>query len=285
MRFDTHLHVWWPGDGAAIRIRCHVRELDRDFSFAKVRPSLLAADVSRVILVSAAQQEDDNERLLAVARENFDVVVGVIGWLDLELPDVEAKVENYRSDPLWLGVRLPLTIQSDRRFISRPVVRRGLEALRDQGAIAQFLAGPDQLADVAAAIGNVQGLLAIIDHAGMPDFAVAPTDMWREGIASLARLSNTVCKVTAFWMPGDSPVSDESALPFFSHIAETFGPRRMIAAANWPPSSLAGPYEQSWARLDRLSAAIGLDRDDQQAIVAGNAQALIIKQSIYHDPH
>lgn len=266
MRFDTHLHVWWPGDGAAIRIRSRIPELDRDFSLARVRPALVASGVSQVILVSAAQQEDENERLLAVARENADIVAGVIGWLDLEAPDVAKRAAHHRKDSRWLGVRLPLTIHPDRRFISRAAVRGGLEALRDQGIVAQFLAGPDQLPDVAAAIGSVQGLRAIIDHAGTPDFAAAPTILWKAGISALARLPDTACKVSTFWNPGDPPVSDDRALAFFSHVAETFGPHRMIAAANWPPSSLAGPYEESWNRLDRLAALTGFCQADHDAV-------------------
>jgi L-fuconolactonase len=275
MRFDTHLHVWWPGDGAAVRIRSRIPELDRDFSLARVRPALVASGVSQVILVSAAQQEDENERLLAVARENADIVAGVIGWLDLEAPDVAKRTAHHRKDPGWLGVRLPLTIHPDRRFISRAVVLRGLEALRDQGAVAQFLAGPDQLADVAAAIGKIQGLRAIIDHAGTPEFSAEPTILWKEGIADLARLPDTVCKVSAFWNPGDPPVSDEKALLFFSYVAATFGPHRMIAAANWPPSSLAGPYEESWNRLDRLADAMGLCQADRRAISEVNGKLFL----------
>jgi L-fuconolactonase len=277
MRFDTHLHVWWRGDGAGIRIRSNMPELDRDFSFPTVRPMLAAAGVSRALLVSSAQQEDDNDRLQAVGADNADIVAGVIGWLDLEAPGVAARIAHYGSSPLWRGVRLPLTIHEDRRHVTRPAVRRGLAALAKAGAAAEILAAPGQLADVAAVLADLPGLTAIIDHAGTPDFTAPPTAEWCDGIVVLAALPGTICKVSAFWVPGDPPVADRNALPFFAHIAATFGPERMIAAANWPVSSLAGPYDQSWRLLDRLAAAAGLDADAKRAIMAGNAQRLFEK--------
>ena len=274
MRFDTHLHVWWPDDGADIRIRSSLPELDSDFSFSSVRPILASAGVTRALLVSAAQQEHDNDRLLAVGTDNADIVAGVIGWLDPEAPDIAVRIAHYGENSLWRGIRLPLTIHPDRRYVRRAGVRRGLAALAQAGALAEFLAAPDQLGDVAAELADLPNLTAIIDHAGCPDFTAAPTPVWREGIAALSALPRTICKVSAFWVPGDPPVADTDALPYFAHVADCFGPARMIAAANWPVSSLAGPYDMSWRRLDRLAAAAGLTDNEVQAIMTGNALAL-----------
>lgn len=274
MRFDTHLHAWWPGDKAAIRIRAKIPELDRDFGIAGARVILREAGVSRAVLVSAAQEDADNARLLEIANANADLVAGVIGWLDPEAPDITDRIAHWRQEPLWRGIRMPLTIHEDRRYIARDGVGRGLAALRDAGAIAEILAAPDQLADVAAVLETLPGLRAVIDHAGTPEFATPPTPLWREGIAALARVPDAVCKVSAFWMPGDPPVQEPLALQFFAHVAATFGPDRMIAAANWPVSSLGRPYADVWEMLDRLAVAAGLDAPAIAAITAANAAAL-----------
>jgi L-fuconolactonase len=274
MRLDAHLHVWWPGDGAAVRIRAALPELDRDFSFASMRGMLLAARVERAVLVSAAQQADDNERLLAVADANRGLVAGVIGWIDAEAEDAEAQLRRLGSAPAWRGFRLPLTIHPDRRFVRRPAVGAALRALRAIGGIAEVLAAPDQLPDVAAVLRDLPGLVAIIDHAGNPDFSAPPTDAWRGGIAALAALPDVVCKVSNFWAPGDPPVRDDVALGFYREIVARFGPARIIAGGNWPPASLAGPYAASWERLDRLAAAADLDAGDAEAVRFGTAARL-----------
>lgn len=271
MRFDSHLHVWWPGDGAGVRIRANLPDLDRDFSFARMRPTLLAARVVRAVLVSAAQQADDNARLLAVADANRDLVVGAVGWLDAEADDIDARIRACAADPMWLGFRLPLTIHADRRFVLRPAVARALRAMRERHAIAEILAAPDQLADVAAVLRELPGLRAVVDHAGNPDFAGAPQRGWRDDIAALAALPDIVCKISNFWAPGDPPVRDETALAFYREVLATFGPTRIVAGSNWPPSSLAEPYDASWDRLDRLAAAAGLESETARAIRFDNA--------------
>lgn len=274
MRFDTHLHAWWPGDGAAVRIRTAMPELDRDFSLDATVAALDAAGVGRAVLVSAAQQEDDNARLLAEAARHPDRIAGVIGWLDPAAPDTARAIARWREDPLWRGIRMPLSIHPDRRYITRVETRRGLEALAEAGAIVEILAEPDQLAGVAAAFADLPDLRAIIDHAGLPDFTRTPTAGWRDDMARLAERPATICKVSAFWVPGDPPVRDETAFAFFAHILGCFGPGRMIAAANWPVSSLAGPYGQSWSLIDRLCDRAGLDETARSALLSGTAEAL-----------
>lgn len=274
MRFDAHLHVWWPGDGAAIRIRAAIPALDRDFSFARVRPALADAKIDKVVLVSAAQQAGDNERLALAARANPDLVAGFVGWIDAEAEDVAARVRALAADPLWKGARFPLAIHPDRRFVRRPEVGRALRALRDRGAVAEILADPDQLLDVADTVRGVPGLVAILDHAGLPDFAAAPASAWRDGLAAIASLPDFVCKVSNFWTPGDPPVRDAGAFAFYREVVGAFGARRTISGANWPPSGLVEPYGETWDRLDRLATLAGLDADAARAIAHGNAARL-----------
>jgi len=277
MRFDTHLHAWWPGDDAAVRIRAAMPALDRDFSLAATRDALAAAGVSRAVLVSAAQQEDDNSRLLAAAAQHPDLVAGVIGWLDPASPDVAERIARWRREPLWRGIRLPLSIHPDRHHITRPPVRHGLEALAEAGAIVEVLADPDQLADVAAVVADSGELKVIIDHAGLPDFTRPPTGRWLADMARLAERALTTCKISAFWVPGDPPVQDETAFAFFSHVVRCFGTGRVISAANWPPSVLAGPYGWPWLLIDRLCERGGLAARDRSAILFDNAEALFAR--------
>jgi hypothetical protein len=121
MRFDTHLHVWWPGDGASVRIRTTLPDLDRDFSFERMRSTLLATRVSRVILVAAAQQEDQNARLVEIAKKNPDLVAGVIGWLDVEEIALRLLETHAAVDPLTLRFTALRSSGSSRTYSRNPV--------------------------------------------------------------------------------------------------------------------------------------------------------------------
>ena len=274
VRFDTHVHLWRPGDGHRVLIRERIPELDADHSLAAVRPLLAAAGVGRILLVSAAQEEAETESLLAAAEGARDLVAGVVGWLDLEAPAIEARIRSFAARPAWLGIRLPLTVMADRNFIGRARVTRAIAALAEAGALIEVLAAPDQLGLAARVLAEHPAARIILDHAGNPDTGAAPSREWVAGLQAFARLPGAVCKVSAFWVPGDPAPSVERAAPFFAAVVDAFGPSRMVAAANWPVTSLAGDYAAPWHRLEALADGAGLGAGDWAAIAATNAERL-----------
>ncbi len=272
MRFDTHVHLWRPGDGHRVLIRERIPALDADYSLAAVRRTLAEADVARIILVSAAQEESETAGLLAAAGEAPGLVAGVVGWLDLQAPDLDARIERCAAEPAWLGVRLPLTVMADREFIGG--AGAAIAALAEAGALLELLAAPDQLDLAASVLAEHPQAVVVVDHAGNPDMSAAPTPEWQAGLARLARLPNAWCKVSAFWAPGDPPPSVARAEPFFAHALAVFGAGRLVAAANWPVSALAGPYAAPWTRLEALAGRTGLSQAEWAGLAHDNAERM-----------
>lgn len=251
-RFDTHVHLWRRGDGNVVRIRQRVLELDRDFGLEQLLPQLIEAEVERIVLVSAAQNEREPAGLLEVARRHPDLVAGVIGWLDPGDADFAAKVARLAVDPAWLGIRLPIVLEDAAAFVARPGIDAALEQLAAVDAVVQVLVNPAQIATVAPLLERHPDLRIVIDHAANPDVSQPVSAEWREGIRRLSELPNGACKVSAFWLPGSAPPSEDQLLGHAHEIADAFGPRRLVAASNWPVTTLLTSTRQIFTTIEQI---------------------------------
>ena len=66
-----------------------MKTLRRDFLPSDLRPLIRSYGVDGTIAVQARQCEEETVFLLNLAEQNPDVVMGVVGWLDLRADDVE----------------------------------------------------------------------------------------------------------------------------------------------------------------------------------------------------
>ncbi len=253
-RFDSHVHLWRRDDGNAIRIRDRVPELDQDFGLVELVPRLIEAEVERIVLVSAAQNEREPAGLLQVARRHPDLVAGVIGWLDIGDPEFDAKVADLSADPAWLGIRLPVVLEDAEAFAARPGIDAALHRLARAGAVVQVLVNPSQIAAIAPVLERHPDLRTVIDHAANPGVSRPLTDEWRDGMHRLGEMPNSVCKVSAFWLPGAEPPTDDQKRPFADVILDAFGPARLVAASNWPVTSLLTHPREVLTAIERLFA-------------------------------
>ncbi len=237
-RFDTHVHLWLRGDGNRVRIRERVPELDRDFGLVELLPQLIEAEVERIVLVSAAQNEREPAGLIEVAHRHPDLVAGVIGWLDPGDAELSTKVARLAADPAWLGIRLPIVLEDATAFVAQSGIDAALDRLVAANAVVQVLVNPAQIATVAPLLERHPDLRVVIDHAANPDVAMPVSSEWRDGIRRLGGLPNAACKVSAFWLPGMPAPTADQLQPFADEILAAFGTERIVAASNWPVTTL-----------------------------------------------
>jgi L-fuconolactonase len=90
-------------------------------------------------------------------------------------------------------------------------------------------------------------------------------------MGEIARTTTAVCKVSGLIELAGSGWTPESLRPFFGHLLETFGPRRLLFGSNWPVVNLAGDYHAWWDALHRLLDLFGLDEAGRGALLGGTA--------------
>src|SRR3954468_17582119 len=92
MYIDAHQHFWRLDRGDYGWLSPSLTPLYRDYLPHDLAPHLDAAGVTATILVQAASTEAETRFLLGIAA-GTPFVAGVVGWVDMEAPDVAERLE------------------------------------------------------------------------------------------------------------------------------------------------------------------------------------------------
>jgi len=243
---DAHHHLWRIARGDYSWMPADMGEpLYRDYLPSDLAPLLRRAGVDKTIVVQAADSEAETEFLLELAGTT-EFIAGVVGWLDMEDPAFETKLDALVHRPKFVGLRPMLQDLSDDAYILRPKVLASLAAIAERGVVFDFLTFPRHLRHVAKSLSSVPSLKAVIDHLSKPPIATGSLDGWAEDLKRVAEFPNVSCKVSGMitearhdaWAPGD-------LAPYIDHVLSTFGPARMMFGSDWPVCLLAGSYAEA----------------------------------------
>jgi L-fuconolactonase len=242
MRIDAHHHVWsldrrpqpWTDDLPVLR---------RSFRFDELAPQLVAQQVAGTVVVHTVASLEETYELVALAAAE-PLVAGVVGWFDLEAPDLDETVAAVRALPgghHLVGARHQLQVEPDKAWLDRPAVRHGVATLARHGLVWDLVVSPEQLADVTRAVAALPEVSFVLDHAGKPPVAGGDLTAWRADLAALAALPNVAVKLSglvteASW---DGWKVDDLR-PVAETVLEHFGPERTMFGSDWPVCLLAG---------------------------------------------
>lgn len=111
--------------------------------------------------------------------------------------------------------------------------------------------------------------LMIINHAALPsDRSEEMLQGWASSVRSIARMPNTVMKVSGIGLPGVR-WTVENNRRIVDTIAEAFGPDRMMFASNFPVDSLCATYQEIFGGFQAMTA--DWSPAEQLAAFAGTA--------------
>ena len=104
MRIDAHQHFWvydqreyaWIDDSMAL--------LRRDFLPKDLKPELERNGFQGSVVVQARQTLEETRWLLELATD-ASFILGVVGWVDLQSPDVRSQLEAFAGNPKLVGIR------------------------------------------------------------------------------------------------------------------------------------------------------------------------------------
>jgi L-fuconolactonase len=272
MRIDAHHHVWdlavrdqpWTADPPALR---------RSFGFAELRPSLVAHQIDATVVVQTVPVADETPELLALAASE-PMVAGVVGWVDLTAADVGGRLADLRSQrggELLLGVRHQVQGEPDPRWLCRPDVRRGLDAVAAAGLAYDLLVVPAQLPAATETVAALPDLNFVLDHAGKPAIASGELASWRADVRALARLSNVAAKLSGLVTEADHATwTIEQLRPYARTVLDAFGADRVMFGSDWPVCLLAGTYDDVIVAAEVLTGS--LRAWERAAVFGGTAQ-------------
>src|SRR5690606_15319918 len=156
---DAHHHLWdvsrraypWLEPPALAPIR-------RTFTLADLRARTAAVGVDATVLVQTVSDVAETREFLTTAAASDGLIRGVVGWVDLTDPAVDACLADLRAAPggrRLVGIRHQAQDEPDPGWLARDDVIRGLRAVAAAGLVYDLLVLPHQLPAARAAVEQV----------------------------------------------------------------------------------------------------------------------------------
>jgi L-fuconolactonase len=273
---DAHHHLWdprtrdypWMAGPAFEPIR-------RPYGLDDLRARTAAAGIGRTVLVQTVADSSETEEFLKLAAASEGLIAGVVGWVDLEAPDVVGALERLRALPggeRLVGVRHQVQDEPDPDWLGRPQVRRGLRAVAEAGLVYDLLVLVPQLDSAVAAARELPQGRFVLDHAAKPPIASGALEPWAGRIGELARLPNVACKLSGLVTEARWDDWDAAGIrPYAQHVLAAFGPGRVLFGSDWPVCELAASYQA----VHRLAGELleGLAPHERELVMGGSAEA------------
>jgi L-fuconolactonase len=267
---DAHQHFWRFDPIRDAWITEEMFKIRRDFTPGDLQPLLEANGIDGCISVQADQSEDENEYLLAHAKNN-DFIKAVVGWVDLRHPELEKRLQQYKKYPKLKGFRHVLQGETDRALMLKPSFKRGIAALKDYGYTYDILIYPDQLGYTKDFVAAFPDQPFILDHIAKPHIKHRYiTDEWKDAIRAVAAHPNCFCKISGMVTEADwYNWKPEHFRVYIDAVVEAFGTDRILYGSDWPVCLVAASYEQTINIVKDYFATFS--KDEQAAFFGGNA--------------
>jgi len=272
MKIDTHQHFWkyskeqypWIGKGMEV--------LAQDRLPSDLNPLIKANGIEGTVAVQARQVVEETEVLLTMAEE-YDFIRGVVGWVDLRSPDVEAQLERFRDRTKMVGVRHVVQDEPDEKFVLREDFMRGIGKLKAYDLVYDILIFPHQLPATIELVRRFPDQVFILDHIAKPHIKDKQISPWDNDFKKLASFENVSCKLSGMVTEADwHNWTAEDFRPYMDVVFEAFGAERLTIGSDWPVCTLAGQYGSVVSIAADFIAQ--LSDTEQKAIWEGNPERI-----------
>jgi L-fuconolactonase len=269
LKIDSHQHFWKYDPITYEWINDEMSVIRHDFLPEDLEPVLKANGFDGCITVQSDQSEAENEFQLGNA-EKHAFIKGVVGWVDLQSPQVEERLAYYSQFKKLKGFRHVLQGEPQRDFMLRPAFLNGIGLLKKYSYTYDILIFPDQLKYTADFVSRFPDQPFVIDHIAKPDIKNKTIEDWAKDIKAVAKFENVYCKVSGMVTEADwKGWKPEDFTPYLDVIVETFGVNRLMFGSDWPVCKVAAEYEQM---LDIVKSYFSKFSDAEQAdFFGGNA--------------
>jgi L-fuconolactonase len=240
-RIDAHQHFWRYDPVEYAWIDATMTPLQRDFLPGDLAPELRAAGVDACVAVQARSSLAETRWLLELASEH-PWIAGVVGWIDLQAPDVPAQVSAIAGEPKLVGVRHIVQAEPD-GFLDRPEFRRGIAALERAGLAYDILIFARQLPEAIRFAAAFPDQRFVLDHLGKPDIRGGAFDAWRRDLDRISARRNVCAKLSGLVTEADWRRWTVTDIRRYVDAAlDAFGPQRLMIGSDWPVCTLAADY-------------------------------------------
>ena len=269
MRIDAHQHFWRYKPQDYGWIDDSMSKLRRDFLPEHLEPELKHAGFEGSIAVQACHTLEETRWLLELASSS-PFILGVIGWVDLQSPDVRKQLQEFATNTKLLGIRHVVQSEPDERFLLRPEFLGGIAALEEFNLTYDILIYPKHLPVATEFVSLFPRQRFVLDHLAKPFIKRGEIEPWHSDLRSLAEFSNVSCKLSGLVTEADWRAwKPDHIRPYLESAMQCFGPDRLMIGSDWPVCTVAASYSQTMSVVMEFLA--GYPEHVREAILGGNA--------------
>jgi L-fuconolactonase len=275
MHIDAHQHYWIYNSDEYAWIDDSMAALRRDFLPEHLQSELENSDFHGSILVQTRQTLEETRWLLELAGQ-FSSILGVVGWVDLQSPDVHSRLGEFVQNPKLVGIRHIVQAEPDDRFLLRQNFLRGISLLEEFDLAFDILIYTRHLSAAAEFVERFPRQRFVLDHLAKPPIRSGEITSWAAGIRRLAEFPNVFCKLSGLVTESDwRNWTAEQITPYLDIAFEAFGPNRLMIGSDWPVCLAAASYCRAVNVVkDYLSRHTPAVRD---AVLGGNARRFYLR--------
>jgi len=279
MRIDAHQHFWRYHADDYPWMDADMAVLQRDWLPEQLMPLLDAARMDACIAVQARADEAENTFLLQLAQDE-PRIAGVVGWIDLFAHNAGERLQYWRTQPKFVGVRHLLQDDADvAATVANLDFNRGLAAVQEAQLVYDILVrGSAQLALVPELCARHDKYWLVLDHLGKPAIGGSDDAAWQRHLNAVAAYPHVVCKVSGLVTEVVSAaLSREEIFRYLDIALDAFGTSRLMFGSDWPVCLLRAEYVEV-AGLIADWATQRLSLDEQARLWGDNAARYYLQE-------
>jgi L-fuconolactonase len=270
MHIDAHQHFWRYDPREYDWIDDSMANLRHDFLPDGLKPQMEQAGFQGCVAVQARQTLEETRWLLELAAA-APFVLGVVGWVDLQSPQVHSQLEAFAKNPKLVGVRHVVQGEPDDRFLLRPEFLRGISVLEEFDLAYDILIYTRYLPVTAEFVRHFPGQRFVLDHLAKPPIKSGSLQPWAHGLRELAAFPNVLCKLSGLVTEADwQQWKPEQLAPYIAVAFDCFGPERLMIGSDWPVCTVAASYTRAMDVVKNYLS--GQPAQVQAAVLGENAQ-------------
>lgn len=269
---DAHAHFWDPQ-------RLHypwlkmAPPLQQTFGLKEYQQASVAIPIEKMVFVECNCQPEQAPDEVAWVTQMAGIdprIQGIVAYADLtNTQRIATVLEDYRQNPLIRGIRHNIQ-WNPKGFALQPAFVAGIHKVQRGGFHFELCCTYDQLDEVLELVKCCEGVPLVLDHCGKPPIKKGEIEPWQTQLRQLAAYQNVYCKISGLLTESDLENWTNAQLKTYAaHVAECFGPQRIMFGSDWPVLTLAGRY-QDWYDFTRHLTE-GWNESDRRAFYHDNA--------------
>tara|TARA_A100001015_G_scaffold146213_1_gene162100 strand:+ start:362 stop:1195 length:834 start_codon:yes stop_codon:yes gene_type:complete len=269
MDIDTHNHFWIYDPLEYDWIDGSMSLLKRNYLPEEFSNVLANAAIGGCIAVQARQSDAETDWLLKLSDE-FKIIKGVIGWVDLCNLNLHEFLEQKHQHNKLKGFRHVLQGEED-DFMLNPDFIRGIKILSEHDYCYEILVYENQLKSVRKLLNQLPEMRLVIDHIAKPNIKAKPDQDWIHDLKAISLHKHVYCKLSGMVTEADwENWTPENIFPFIEHTITCFGENRVMYGSDWPVCLLAAKYNEVKNLLEQYLAT--QCKDSRDKIFSSNAK-------------